>query len=237
MRQMKIRKSEYPIGELILREFQGSKLGVSSFVEFLGYKNTTKGIRALDAWLEGKGCEFFIDRFQTRFPETKSEVEMAIAQTREIISQREEQLASIDREERRKRFAPYIIATTEFTRPTSICQYALLGGPSRETIPLTGFTFASREDALDHLPDLKWLIDDHYRRADGRTLFMGRITGYLFHFAFDVEPIAVSQKGDVTSNTDLNEPTEASLNVGGKKLSKPFMRMLVPGDSAEEDWN
>ncbi len=215
---MKPRFSSYPIGELLIRLLVDSGLSLPDFMHAIGYGNSAKGIATLDHWLQtGSGNPLFLERLASSplAPEPAA-LRSAIAATTAIL--RDERRTEKQRriEEEKRAFYPFVQGIAELSRPTSITMFAVTGGPSRYTVRLPQDILSWPDDAREEL--LRDTISRNYADNGGRTLFMGKITGYLFFREFGARPISYTVDGIARGELDARPAGEATLTINGRTI-------------------
>ena len=173
--------SKYPISKLIARILTDSGLRRSEFVQSIGYRNTAKGLRRLDEWLnQGRGDEACIQRIASAYQSHAAELEQALDET-EAIHEREQLEAFSEIEEReRRRFIPFIWIHMEDGAHSFLMAVA-----EREIKVLefqAGFERRSRSDQLEIV---QRRVRKHYRKTGGRHDAFGAILRYRFADTFD----------------------------------------------------
>src|SRR5439155_14824646 len=94
---------QYPISKLIANLIDASGLRKSDFVSRLGYRNTTRGLRRLDGWLQdGAGEPEFLERVLNMCQPDPETVTAALAET-EAIQEQEHLEAVREMEEQERR--------------------------------------------------------------------------------------------------------------------------------------
>jgi len=215
---MKQRFSSYPIGELILQTFIDSGLKLPEFVRAIGYSNEAKGIATLDHWLQkGSGNPIFLERLtSSRHAPEPAALRSAISATETILAEERKTEKQRRVEEERASFYPFVQGIAELSRPTSITMFAVTGGPSRYTVklPLDIRDWPVTErDAF-----LKDVITENYALNNGKTLFMGKITGYLFFSEYGAPPTRFSCEGISLGVSDARPVGEATLTINGRPI-------------------
>ena len=232
---MKPRTSHYPIGQLLLRVVEHSGLSLHYFSLAIGYGNSNKGVRAFDQMLRwGVPNDVFISRLQSsRYAIPCEVLTIAIAES-QIIVDEENRLARIARiEEERKAFVPFIQAIPEYTTPTSITFHALTGGLARYThyLPtdLPGWNQAQQERYLRHL------IPAAFAAAQGKTLFMGAITGYKVCLTCGDPGFQFSVTG-TPLKPHTNPPLgEATLTLSGRPTEKGDLTGIITATDTPDE--
>lgn len=214
------RSSQYPLGQLVLQSIEASQLSAGNFVSAIGYRNPSKGVRALDSLVRhGSQDPVFFERLNaSQFAPPREAFESALKETLAILAE-EARLYAIEEEaEKRAAFRPFIQGVPELDMPTQITLHALTGGSSRFTIELpASFPNWALEDQYRYAEEK---IVSHYAACEGRTLFMGRLTAYrLFRF-FGEDPLLLSVTGKPLGLIDGKPLQEAALAIGGRLLSE-----------------
>lgn len=215
---MKQRSSSYPIGELLLKTFHASGLKLPDFMRAIGYGNAHNGIATFDTWLQnGSGNGLFLERLtKSAYAPPIDELRTALAETEQIrtAERHRETLARIEVE--RKNFRPFVQGTAELSRPTSITMFAFTGGPARYTVTLPfGFGDLSHE-AKERL--VAGTIRDNFAANNGRTLFMGKITGYLLFLEYGERPIRYTVDGIKVGEVDARPAQHAVVTLNGRPI-------------------
>lgn len=232
---MKQRTSHYPLGKLLLDTLASSGLSIHYFSLAIGYGNSNKGVRALDHILtSGMPNDVFLRRLQSsRFAIPAQVLETALAETQTIVEEEDRiaRLAFI--EEERRAFIPFIQAIPEYTMPTSITFHALSGGLNRYThyLPLDFPDWSSLEQHR-HLQDL---IPARFAAAQGRTLFMGAITGYRLCLRYGEQGCIFSIDGKLLGPDTLPEIPTATVTLAGKPTpAGDLTKLFCPSDPTDE---
>ena len=216
---MKTRNSKYPIGKLLIKMLNESGLSIQPFVEAIGYRNSSKGVRAFDHIVHsGVPIDIFLERLNTsRFAPNAAELERALKES-EIIVEREWEEARLARvEAERQAFRPYLQGVPEYDTPISIMCFCLTGGHSRYTLPVP--------HDLPHWPPaeqhryVREVVTRHFAESKGRTLYMGRITGYRLFRRYDEPALLYSTEGVPVGVNPSKALPKGDLSIGGKTLS------------------
>lgn len=159
--------SKYPIGKIIIELLRESSRNQTGFIAKLGYRNTSKGTRRLQRWLEGGAdCHFiessghygfidgsgdygFIERLIEVFPSRKAELLESVEKTK--IIKKEEMEAEV-----RRRFKPCIWAESTY-RPTSFLSYWGAAVANKIKLPDKSITKG----------EIRRLINEHYAHRGG----------------------------------------------------------------------
>lgn len=215
---MKQRFSSYPIGELLIHTFVDSGLSLPAFMNALGYGNSHKGIATFDHWLKnGSGNQLFLERLtRSAYAPPPEVLRDALAATKGILDlERKTELARKVEEERQS-FRPFVQGVAELTRPTSITMFALTGGPKRYTVSLP--EDISQWEPAEREQLIKDTIVQNYAANAGRTLFMGKLTSYLFFGEYGERPTRYSIEGIRVGVVDGRPAGEAVLTVNGRPI-------------------
>lgn len=197
----------YPISKLIAKIVQDSGLRRSEFVHRIGYRNTAKGLRRLDEWLEnGCGDGGFIERLKDSYG--PADLEKALADT-EAVHEREHQEAVRDIEEReRRRFRSFVWVHTEDGAHSFFSALA-----ERQNKVL------SFQEGFERLPKAEQLIvaqrrvREHFEQTGGRYQGFGAIQQYRWADSFDTSKVL-----DISGNV---------INENGGQFLLPEVRMLL----------
>ena len=231
---MRPRTSHYPIGKLLLKTLEASGLSLHYFSLAIGYGNSNKGVRAFDQMLTwGVPNPVFLMRLQSsRYAIPAETLTEALVESETIVAE-ETRLARIAWiEEERRRFVPFIQAIPEHTMPTSITFHALTGGLNRYTHYLpSDFPEWSVTEQHRHLLTL---IPNRFAAANGRTLFMGAITGYRLCIRYG-EPAGIfSVDGTPLEGEATKKVGEATVRLAGKPTPEGDLTgIFVPTESDE----
>lgn len=215
---MKTRSSKYPIGKLLIETLSASALSIHYFSLAIGYGNSNKGVRAFDQMLGwGVPDKVFLDRLQSSSLAIPAEtLALALAQSEAIVAEETRLWRLAQIEEERKAFRPYVQAVPEYSTPISITFHGLTGGSRRYTHQLPE-EFPTWDPTKQHR-HLKELILTQYAAADGKTLFMGRITTYRLFRRYGEQAELLSVSGEplgAVSNTPLPEATATLVGKSG----------------------
>lgn len=228
------RSSTYPLGNLLLELQQSSGLTLYKFVLAIGYKNSNKGIGAFDAMLgSGYPNSTFLERLnESPYAPSQEALARAIAETETILENEEREAAIAQEEAERQAFRPYFQAVPELKEPRQITLFALTGGHSRYTHHLPPDFPTWPLEAQYGL--LEKEVPAAYAKAEGRTLFMGRITGYRLFRLYDGPSLLLSVNGKPLGIDDEAPIPEATLTIGKRTLtSGEAERILFPNGPKE----
>jgi hypothetical protein len=171
----------YPISRLLQRIIAGSGLRRSEFVQAIGYKNATKGLRRLDEWLEdGSGDDGCLQKIIDAFHPDPLELEHALAETERIRqNEHDEAIRGIEDRERR-RFRPFIWIETEdgahsFLTAIAERQLKVLRLP----VGLESLSGPAKLEAV------RQRVREHYQKTTGRFIGFGKILSYRYASDFD----------------------------------------------------
>lgn len=214
---MKQRFSSYPIGELLIATLRESGLKLPDFMRAIGY-SPNNGIATFDQWIaKGHGNPLFLERLtNSRFAPPLQQLRGALAETEQIRAQEKSNEKLRRFEEERSAFRPFVQGIAELSRPTSITMFALTGGPKRYTVELpAGFSGLPNGERERIAYDT---IRENYAANNGRTLFMGKIVGYLLFQEYGERPHHYSVEGRLLGAIDARPAQNAVLTVNGRPL-------------------
>jgi hypothetical protein len=170
---------------LITNTMSARSLTKAQIVSLLGFNNTAKGIRRLNALLEGgTDSSGMLDRLpgalELPTDVVRAAYEQTLAQKRAEV---ETQRAAL-RDRLRAAFRPHIHVQTDRTVPQPIFVVAMAGGPDRWLrIDLPeGMTTWPEQSQIEHVAEM---VRQHYRQCTGSAGPFGNITGYYFRRDFD----------------------------------------------------
>lgn len=228
------RSSTYPLGKLLLELQQSTGLTLYNFVLAIGYKNSNKGIGAFDAMLgSGYPNTTFLERLnKSPYAPPKEALEAAIAETKEIVAREEREAALAQEEAERKAFRPYFQAVPELKEPRQITLFAVTGGHARYTHYLPPDFPTWPLEAQYAL--LQKEVPLAYAKAEGRTLFMGRITGYRLFRTYDGPSLLLSVNGNPLGIDDEAPVPEATLTIGKRTLTSGEAERILFSNEGEK---
>lgn len=206
---MKVRASNYPIGKLLLTIIENSGLRPFVFFKEIGYGNPNSGFNNLDTFLlRGEGFVSLINMIQaSKYAVEQSEFEEALVTTKQIIAEEKEKIRLEFAQKGREQFIPYISIIPELKRPTQITLFCLTGGNDRYNTYIDKMLLEHSEE--QQYASVKELIVENFSRHSARTLFMGAIVGYLYHYSFDEQPICFTTEGNV-AEVQIKHPIYSS---------------------------
>jgi hypothetical protein len=212
------RRSNYPIGQLLIQLVDDHGGPLPAFFELLGYRNTQKAIKRFDQWLcNGCGEHHIIDSFRRWRPEIEGDLQSALERSEEILSVERTVAAEHQREEERAAFKPYIEAIPEESTPRSISLFALTGGTSRQRAALPiDILERSEEERRQLVGDV---IRAHMQHSKGVTLWQGKILFYQVFYQFEARPFTFTTAGVLVGEDVDRSPGEATLFLRG---GRPF---------------
>ena len=185
----------YPISQLIYRVFQDSGLKRSHFIQSLGYRNITGGLRSLDRWLDsGEGDPLLIERLVQAYGIDPTTVHRALAET--DAQHTAEYDEAVCRQERceRQNFRQYVFVETPSGAVQSSFTVAAIAAPALKTISLPDNLIRKPKSAqIRYVADL---IPRHFRERNGALSIFGDIVGYRFVSAYD-ESIRLDAAGNM----------------------------------------
>ncbi len=232
---MKVRTSKYPIGKLLIETLSASGFSIHYFSVAIGYGNSNKGVRAFDQMLKwGVPNEVFIDRLQrSSFAIPEEILNAAVEQSEEIVAEEERLRRIAQVEEARSTFRPYIQGVPEYTMPTSVTFHGLTGGARRYTHYLPEkFPEWILSEQYQYLREL---IPARYNAAQGRTLFMGRLTGYRLFRRYGEQAELFSVFGEPLGTVSGAPSPEATVTLSGRSPGKEGLTGIIqPSNDPEE---
>lgn len=195
-------KSNFPIGKLLLEVLVASGLSHREFFEAIGCKDCQSASDDFNRWLGiGEGDSDLIEKVQaSRFAVPKERLGNVIAANEALARRRQIlELGSAD-ETARVLFEPVAQVIPEWTRPSQITIFGLMGGNARHHIQLPA-DIASWQLATQ-MAYLKKVVPEKYASDKGRTHLMGRIMGYLYRPSYDADPIRLTVEGEPDLSSD-----------------------------------
>lgn len=214
---MKQRFSSYPIGELLIETLRASGLKLPDFMREIGY-SPHNGIATFDQWIsKGHGNPLFIERLtSSRFAPPVQELRQALADTEQIRGREKAAETRSRVEAERSAFRPFVQGIAELSRPTSITMFALTGGPRRYTVELPEGFAALPGPERERIAGET--IRENFAANSGRTLFMGKLVGYLLFHEYGERPQHYSVEGRLLGAIDARPAQTAVLTVNGRPL-------------------
>jgi hypothetical protein len=187
--------SDYPVSRFLRRIIRESGLRRSQFIQAIGFKNTSKGLRRLDEWLgDGRGDQGCLQRIVDRYHPDPAELQSCLRET-EAIQEREYREAVHAMEERaRLRFKPFVWVVSE-------------DGPHSWVIAMAQHQIKKlrfpeefgKLSIAEQLAAVRQRVLEHYRTTDGRLPYFGAILRYRFCDSFDTSMI-LDISGNVIGN-------------------------------------
>jgi len=213
------RSSTYPLGKLLLELQERSGLTLYKFVLAGGYKNSNKGINAFDGMLVGGYPNTtFLERLsQSPYAPSPDQLDAAMKATHAILEKEAHDAAIAEEEAARLAFRPYFQAVPELTEPRQIALFAVTGGHSRYTHYLPP-DFARWSLAAQYAL-LRKEVPVQYAKAQGRTLFMGRITGYRLFRVYDGPSLLLTNGGRPLGIDNEAPVGDATLTIGKRTVT------------------
>ena len=156
--------STYPVSKKIIELLKPLKVTPREFIANLGYRNTTKGLRRLDAWLAGQGSPQFFRKLCDAFPAEKVALIEALEETKAV--QAKERLEQIKRQ-----FEPHIWAETE-KEPYNFMSGMLATLYKKIRLPRNSGRIPHKE--------IQRLIVQHYEKHHGYCESFGEILRYRY---------------------------------------------------------
>jgi hypothetical protein len=170
---------------LISETMAAKGLRKSQIVSLLGFKNITKGIRRLDAFVaDGINSPGMLDRLPSALGLPAETVHAAYEQTLDQMRAEAEAQRSAHLERLRAEFRPHVRVKTERTVPSPIFVVAMTGGPDRWLrINLPEEITASSEHS--QIEQAAEIIRQHHAQCKGWAGPFGSITGYYYRSEFE----------------------------------------------------
>jgi hypothetical protein len=186
-------EGDYPICRFIKTLLADSGLRRSDFVGSLGYRNTTKGLRRLDEWLQnGRGDAACLQRIVDAYHPEPNALKKAIDDTKAIHeSERQDAIRKNDERERRS-FRPFIWVVSQ-NGPHS-CISAMAERKMKVIRFPEGFEHLS---APEQLTAVQREVREHYQKTGGTCGWFGEIQSYRFADTFDTS-LNLDTTGSVT---------------------------------------
>lgn len=182
----------YPISQLIYRIQEESGLGRVEFVQSLGYRNATKGLRRLDHWLDhGKGDESFLQSVVNTYHPDAAALQTALADTGKIHQRERDEARQRAETRSRQIFKPCIWVETEEG------PHSMISAMAEQSIKV--LDLGSKFKNLSHPQQLELVqrrIRKHCRKAGGQTGPFGAILRYRYLDTFDTS-IMLDTAGNV----------------------------------------
>jgi hypothetical protein len=174
-----------PLQTLISQTMAAKGLRKSQIVSLLGFKNITKGIRRLDAFVaDGVDSPGMLDRLPSALGLPAETVHAAYEQTLDQMRAEAEAQRSAHLERLRAEFRPHVRVKTERTVPSPIFVVAMTGGPDRWLrISLPEEVTALPEH--DQIEQVAEIIRQHHAERKGWAGPFGSITGYYYRSEFE----------------------------------------------------
>lgn len=228
---MKTRSSHYPIGKLLIETLAKSGLSIQPFVLAIGYGNSSKGVRAFDQMLKyGVPDEVFLGRLNTSsFAPTSEELDCALEESKKIVDRETQEQLIAQREEERRAFRPFVQGIPEYTTPTSITFFCFTGGHSRYThsVPEDLPTW----DESEQHRHVKEVVSKHFTACNGRTLWMGKITGYRLFRRYGEPAVVYTTSGEPVGTASPDPLPKGELSIGGKTLDPDQVSVIFKAET------
>lgn len=231
---MRPRSSQYPIGKLLISTLERSGLSIGPFVEAIGYRNSSKGVRAFDQIINyGAPSDVFIDRLiSSHLAPEPDELNRALEASARIRKQETDDWLLAEKEEERQHFRPFVQGVPELSVPSPIFAFCLTGGHSSYTISLPEDIVTWADDEQHRY--VKEVIIKNYADRKGRSNFMGPLTGYRLFLRYDERPIAYTTQGERLGAVDAHPLSGGTLNLWGRKLEANELGNLLQAKQVEE---
>ena len=230
---MAYRTTHYPLGKLLLECLRNSQMSIQPFVQAIGYRNATKGVRAFDSILAyGYPNEVFLERLcsSSLAPDAQL-LKEAIDQTWSILADEEREAEKARKEAEREAFRPFFQAVPIEKSPRQIFLFAVTGGHSRYTHYLLG-SFPEWPLA-DQYRYLETKVPEAFAASDGRTLFMGKIIAYRLFRRYEEPALLLSVNGKPLGTEATTPLPDATVEIGGRMLSSEQATRLFQSDGGE----
>lgn len=203
-----------PIAKLVSETMKKKDVSRIGLVQMLGYRNTNKGLRRIDALLQsGSGNKELLAKIAEALGIEREKMTKALTETHELIRQQREAYE-------RNRFKPHIYVQHSLSRPRSITIVGCLG--------VGRFKFISVPLEIIALPlqqqiePISALIKQHYREKEGKCPMFGEIIGYIYRHSFD-EGMGFSAQGELINanlkRQDGEWSPQTTLVIGGKQVT------------------
>ena len=184
---------------LISETMAAKGLRKSQIVSLLGFKNITKGIRRLDAFVEdGVDSPGMLDRLPSALGVPAETVHAAYEQTLDQMRAEAEAQRSAHLERLRAEFRPHLRVKTERTVPSPIFVVAMTGGPDRWlriNLPEEIIAF-SKDSQIEQAAEI---IRQHHAEHKGWAGPFGSINGYYYRVEFE-KAVEFSVTGQVVGS-------------------------------------
>ncbi len=159
-----------PIRRLITQE---AGLSVHELARRLGYRDAARGMRKLEAFLDGDFDNPFIrERLAEAMGRPEDEIEEALAESRKVLEARREAARAEEERRWRAEFKPHGLILTDRDHPRPIFMWAF--GYHPEHVDLEGVPEARHVETM-----LAAIAERRY--PDGRLPLWGRITGFAIN--------------------------------------------------------
>ena len=199
---MKKLQSTYPLGQAVISIFESTGLKLPDFIRAIGYRNTNKGIRALQLLLsDGVMNSVFMERLLASPYAPKVEALLVVVQQHfEQIEQESLIKRGMEDAAREREFCPFVHAIPALSGSSTITLFALSGGfgPYKIYLPHC----IARWPQPQQLRFVGRRIRENFARARGEIRFLGPIRYYLFFHAWDQPPLALTGDGELLGIAD-----------------------------------
>ena len=171
---------------LISETMAAKDLRKAQIVSLLGFKNITKGIRRLDAFVaDGVDSPGMLDRLPSALGVPAETVHTAYEQTLDHMRAEAEAQRSAHLERLRAEFRPHVRVKTVRTVPSPIFVVAMTGGPDRWLrINLPEEIIAFPEHS--QIEQVAEIIRQHHAEHKGWAGPFGSINGYYYRSEFEI---------------------------------------------------
>ena len=223
--------SHFQISQLIYQVFQDSGLKRSHFIQNLGYRNITGGLRSLDRWLDdGEGDSLLIERLARVYGIDDAAVRIALVETEAQHYAEHEQACRRREAWERQNFRQYVFVET---RPGSVQSSFTVAGivaPALKTVRLPENLITEPESTqMEYVTEL---VRAHFHDRTGTLTLFGEIVGYRFVGSYD-DSIRFDTAGNVIERVagHFIRPG-GSIQIGRKTVS-PALLLSIWEDSVE----
>lgn len=227
---MKKLQSTYPLGQAVISIFKSAGLKLPDFIRAIGYRNTNKGIRALQLLLsDGVMNSVFIERLLASPYSPKAEALLVVVQQHfEQIEQESLIKRGMEDAAREREFCPFVHAIPSLSGSSTITLFALSGGfgPYKIYLPHC----IARWSQPQQLQLVGRRIRENFARVGGEIKFLGPIRYYLFFHAWDQSPLALTGDGELLGIADGAAVPAVEYKIKSRLVeSKLLERILFSG--------
>jgi hypothetical protein len=190
--------SHYQISQFIYRVFQASGLKRSQFIQGLGYRNITGGLRSLDRWLDsGAGDPVLLDRLVRTHNLDPLAVRAALLETEAQHAAEYEEARRLREQWERQTFRQSVLVETPAGFVQSSFTVAAIVAPALKTIRLPAdLTTKPESDQVRYVSEV---IRQHFADRGGKLPLFGDIIGYRFINSYD-ESFRFDTRGNIVGH-------------------------------------